>query len=428
MTHRKRLNAASRYWVWWATLSVSVMIIVLFLSVRPSIPDSTADAVVSVRMRTAPGGSGLAGAASDSVLPGGRSEELLPIPSSGFFPLKIYGVWLGWIMWAWLAASTLMLARLILSYLLLEAKRSRGLPLSSTAAIRIDGILKAAGLRGPVQLIESTETPVPMAIGLHRPCIIFPAHLVGKLRQEELDQIALHEAGHLVRRDDYGLILQRAIQALFVFHPLVHWICRQIDIEREIACDDFVLNSAQEGLPYASCLTRVAELCGGVDGALGVPAVSSRPALVQRIELLLDEKSNRSIGLMKTRLALVVTGLIAAGWSGVLLPRAVVFAAEAVVPVSEARIAADRFIDHAASHTDIAAASCEPSKRGASDAAGAHPDSSPGAGLTRPLCLRPSKGTFPHCGGRPRASHCAILGLRPRFHLRGAKHPWWCGQ
>jgi hypothetical protein len=210
--------------------------------------------------------------------------------------------------------------------------------MGSTQTAYLDGILKKAGMRRQVQLVVSTETLVPMAVGLHRPCIIFPANLVQQLQQGELDQIALHEAGHLMRYDDYGLLLQRVIQALFVFHPLVHWICRQLDIEREIACDDFVLDSAQERLPYASCLTRVAELCGGVDGVLGgAPAVSSRSALVQRIELLLDETRSRSTGLMKIRLALIVAGLITAGGISVRLPRAVVFAAETVVaPASEA--------------------------------------------------------------------------------------------
>src|SRR5262245_33630981 len=339
MTHRKQLNAASRYWVWWATLSLSVLTIILFLSVRPSIPDSTADAVERVRMLTVPSGSGIAAVATDSESPRLLRGDRSLFPSSGFFPVKINGgMWLGWIVSAWLAASTLMLARLIFSYLVIEARRSRAIPMSSMQALRLDGILRKAGLRRQVQLVVSNETQVPMAVGLRQPCIIFPANLVRQLQEEELDQIALHEAGHLVRRDDYALILQRVIQALFVFHPLMHWICRQIDFEREIACDDFVLSSTHDSLPYAACLTRVAELCGGVDAVLGALAVSSRPALVQRIELLLDDTRSRSIGLMKTRLALVVAGLIAAGWIGVLLPRAVVFAAARQTSVAPIQI------------------------------------------------------------------------------------------
>src|SRR5262245_26874512 len=229
MTHRNRLNATSRYWVWWATLSLSILTIVLFLSVRPSIPDSTAGSDEHVRMRTVREGSGIAAVEPDSVSPRVVARERSPLPSSGFFPLRIFGgVWLSWMMSAWLAASALMTARLIVSYLLIEAKRSRATPMSSTQAVRLCSVLKKAGLRRQVHFVVSNETPAPMAIGLHRPCIIFPANLVGQLKEEELDQIALHEAGHLVRRDDYSLILQRMIEALFVFHPLVHWICRHI--------------------------------------------------------------------------------------------------------------------------------------------------------------------------------------------------------
>src|SRR5262245_54891729 len=197
MTHRKRLNAASRYWVWWATLSLSMLTIVSFPFVRLSIPDPAEISVEGGRMRTEPSGSGIAAVAPGSVFAGVLGGEGSQLHSRGYFPVKIYGgVWLGWIMSAWLAASTLMLARLILSYLLMEARRARAISITSTQSVRLQDILQKAGLRRRVQFLVSTETRVPMAIGLHRPCIIFPANLVRQLPEGDLDQIALHDAGH----------------------------------------------------------------------------------------------------------------------------------------------------------------------------------------------------------------------------------------
>src|SRR5262245_57139474 len=104
VTHRNRLNATSRYWVWWATLSLSMLTMVVFLSARPPIPDSIAHSAERVRMQTVSEGSGIAAVASDSVWPRAAGRERSPLPSSGFFPLRIYGgVWLSWIMSAWLA-------------------------------------------------------------------------------------------------------------------------------------------------------------------------------------------------------------------------------------------------------------------------------------------------------------------------------------
>jgi len=78
----------------------------IILRVRPSIPDSSGGAVERVRMRTIQSGSGMVAVAPDSVLPRVFGRQRSPLPSSGFFPLKIYGgVWQGWISSALLAAS-----------------------------------------------------------------------------------------------------------------------------------------------------------------------------------------------------------------------------------------------------------------------------------------------------------------------------------
>ena len=65
----------------------------------------------------------------------------------------------------------------------------------------------------------------------------------------------VHEAAHLARWDDYGLLAQRFIEALFPWHPVVRWITRQMDLEREVACDDFVVEATGQARQYASCLT-----------------------------------------------------------------------------------------------------------------------------------------------------------------------------
>ena len=93
---------------------------------------------------------------------------------------------------------------------------------------------------------------------------MFPARLLDELDPRELEQIGIHEAAHLLRNDDYALLLQRILEALFALHPVVRWISRRIDLEREIACDDFVIASTNNPQPYAACLARVVQLTGGI--------------------------------------------------------------------------------------------------------------------------------------------------------------------
>ena len=133
----------------------------------------------------------------------------------------------------------------------------------------------------------SADIASPMAAGLFRPAILLPERLLAELDDEELDQIRMHETAHLLRRDDIDLLIQRSLEALFALHPVVRWITRRIDLEREIACDDFVVEQTGQARPYASCLTRVVEIAGGVRSSLvAAAATEERSHLARRIEML----------------------------------------------------------------------------------------------------------------------------------------------
>lgn len=125
--------------------------------------------------------------------------------------------------------------------------------------------------------------------------------------EEALDQIGLHEAAHLARRDDYSLVLQRLIEALFALHPVVRWIGRQIELEREIACDDFVLAVTGKSRSYASCLARMVELTAGASVSPAAAAAGSH--LARRVEMLFDKTRHAGTRLLKARLTAVVAAV-----------------------------------------------------------------------------------------------------------------------
>jgi hypothetical protein len=175
---------------------------------------------------------------------------------------------------------------------------------------------------------------VPVVSGPVRAAILLPARLLDELSERDLDRIGIHEAAHFVRRDDYALLIQRSIEALFALHPVVHWICRHIDLEREIACDDFVIASiaasAGDSQPYAACLARVVELSGGVR-AIPVAAAATKDGshLARRVEMLLDITRHRGTRLLGLRLAVATAFITALGWGATQIPRFVAFQASA---------------------------------------------------------------------------------------------------
>jgi beta-lactamase regulating signal transducer with metallopeptidase domain len=130
-------------------------------------------------------------------------------------------------------------------------------PTSLDASLR--NTLEEFGCPRRVTLCTSTQVRVPTAIGFVKPAVIFPAWALKELSPLELNAVLLHELAHLRRWDDWTNLAQRILRALFFFHPAVWWIGRGLAIEREMACDDFVLAATSNPRAYAQCLVSVAE-------------------------------------------------------------------------------------------------------------------------------------------------------------------------
>jgi beta-lactamase regulating signal transducer with metallopeptidase domain len=110
-----------------------------------------------------------------------------------------------------------------------------------------------------VTLATSDKVNVPAAIGFFHPMIVIPTWALHELTAEEFRVILLHEFAHLHRRDDWTNLLQKAVRALFIFHPAIWWIERQLSVEREMACDDHVLAETGNPRGYAKCLVALLE-------------------------------------------------------------------------------------------------------------------------------------------------------------------------
>jgi hypothetical protein len=76
---------------------------------------------------------------------------------------------------------------------------------------------------------------------------------------DELRPILIHEMAHLRRRDDWTNLLQKAVRAVFFFHPAVWWIDARLSLEREMACDDAVVAATGDARAYAGSLIGLLE-------------------------------------------------------------------------------------------------------------------------------------------------------------------------
>ena len=155
-----------------------------------------------------------------------------------------------------------------------------------------------------VSLCTSEDVSVPTAIGFFRPVVLLPKWAINELSGVELNSILLHELGHLRRWDDWTNLVQKILQALLFFHPAVWWIDSRLALERESACDDFVVTETADARGYAQCLVSVAEKSVGRRAfVVAVAAVSRVRETAARLTRILDPRRPAATQLSRLALA-----------------------------------------------------------------------------------------------------------------------------
>ncbi|MCH5377876.1 MAG: M56 family metallopeptidase, partial [Planctomycetes bacterium] len=102
---------------------------------------------------------------------------------------------------------------------------------------------------------------LPVVWGIIRFRLLLPA-AARQWSGEQLRSVLLHELAHIKRRDTVVQLLAQVACALHWFNPLVWFAAWRLHVERERACDDFVLANGVRASAYAEHLLSVAtRLC-----------------------------------------------------------------------------------------------------------------------------------------------------------------------
>ena len=227
----------------------------------------------------------------------------------------------------WVLGALIGLFGLAASIWRVRGLKRRSSPLDGTLADELPW-LTAAGAAREIYLRLSYETETPVAIGFGRPVILIPTELATAEGLAAIESLVLHEYAHLVRYDDWTNLVQRAIERIFWFNPVVWLVGRRIALEREIASDDAVVEKTGEPHAYATSLWRLAREMRMPEHAVVAPgALLTRKQITVRIEQLLDKKRARLRRSPATALGVALAAVLAVGFvatsaPAVELPRA----------------------------------------------------------------------------------------------------------
>jgi len=150
------------------------------------------------------------------------------------------------------------------------------------------------GVRSRVRLLRSLERSMPMAFGIGTSSILIPA-VADTWTEDRRRAVLLHELAHIVRRDCLTQLMASVACAVYWFHPGVWWTARRLRVERELACDDRVINAGARARDYAEHLLELAYALGDYRAPALVVSMARRGQVEGRMLAALDPARNRAV-------------------------------------------------------------------------------------------------------------------------------------
>ena len=214
----------------------------------------------------------------------------------------------------WLLGCALFALRLVLARAglqrLLRLSLPAAHPLHTTLEARIKQLAVSAGLRAAPTLKVVTAGTGPFIFGVWHTVLAVPASLAGGISPELMDALLMHELAHIRRSDPLVNALQCVAETVLFYHPAVWWVSAQLRRERELCCDDCVLEALPNRALYANALLAAAQL---QSSPAVLAAADAKRGLIHRIERILGMNPNKLQGRTRTApTAAVGLALIAA--------------------------------------------------------------------------------------------------------------------
>ncbi len=230
------------------------------------------------------------------------------VASSTPAPLTLPASFASYALGLWAIGVLLGLARIAFGAIRVRRLRRTCTPISTDQLSPEDReVVSAAGKR-QVSICTSSQVAVPCVLGFSHPTVVIPADLLSQLSDAELKQVLIHEIAHIRFWDDWANLAQKLLRAVLFFHPAAWLIDRKLAAEREMACDDFVVQQTGDSRAYARCLTSLAEISlVRRTAALVQAALGGGSQTTARVTRLLERSTTLNY---RIRPALSVAGVI----------------------------------------------------------------------------------------------------------------------
>jgi beta-lactamase regulating signal transducer with metallopeptidase domain len=152
----------------------------------------------------------------------------------------------------------------------------------------------------------------PLTFGWLDPIILLPLSICNQLTPKEIETILIHEMAHILRNDYVINLFLNIIQALLFFNPIALLMNKEISLQREMACDAYVVQSSEQKLNYMNALVKLAQqLQTKASPNLSMGIFTNKSELLKRVQYFnqINIKSAPST-IIKLGIAFLLTSLL----------------------------------------------------------------------------------------------------------------------
>lgn len=147
----------------------------------------------------------------------------------------------------WITGILAMLILVIKSQSRLSALKKSALPLQSKDARTLyNNCLNEMKIKKYIPIYSTAFLKSPIIIGLWRPRIYLPIHLISDFNAVDMRYMLLHELQHYKHKDALANYLMNLTGVLYWFNPFVWYALKEMRNDRELACDTSVLKMLKE--------------------------------------------------------------------------------------------------------------------------------------------------------------------------------------
>lgn len=278
-----KTSAATRYAVAWAALAIVLALPAALLTPRLAIvlPTFGTTTVGASQLPTGDAARTSSAEPPASIAAAGAQSPLVRLPNvPDWLAALAIGLWLG--------VVSLGLFRITLGVDAILRLKASSRPFPAGRARKLTGWRAVRRQGRLVELRLSDDVASASFLGLTRPVIAISPALAASLTDEELDLTVLHEFAHVQRWDDWSKLAQLLVMAVCGWHPGVRLLDRTIDLERESACDDWVVRRTGSARGYARCLVKIVQTMPQATTSLVPGAYNAETPMETRVKRLLD--------------------------------------------------------------------------------------------------------------------------------------------